>query len=115
MVADPAAPITIEPGGFRIFGNASALATGEVGASKNEVSLILTQNPVTNGNASIRYTNAKNGTLSIYDLSGSLVKTVKVSKDNGDETISVNGLKSGMYLVQLKSEKGVAVTKLIVK
>ncbi len=114
-VADPAAPITIEPGGFRIFGNASALATDEVGASKNEVSLILTQNPVTNGNASIRYTNAKNGTLLFYDLSGSLVKTVKVSKDNADETISVNGLKTGMYLLQLKSEKGVAVTKLIVK
>ena len=114
-VTDTAAPITIEPGGFRIFGNASALATDEVGASKNAVSLVLTQNPVTNGNATIRYTNAKNGSLAIYDLTGSLVKTVKVSKDNGDETISVNGLKSGIYLLQLKSEKGVAVTKLIVK
>gem|GEM_PF-3208565 len=114
-VTDTAAPITIEPGGFRIFGNASALATDEVGSSKNAVSLVLTQNPVTNGNATIRYTNAKNGSLAIYDLTGSLVKTVKVSKDNGDETISVNGLKSGMYLLQLKSEKGVAVTKLIVK
>lgn len=114
-VTDLVAPITIEPGGFRIFGNASALATDEVGASKNAVSLVLTQNPVTNGNATIRYTNAKNGSLAIYDLTGSLVKTVKVSKDNGDETISVNGLKSGMYLLQLKSEKGVAVTKLIVK
>ena len=114
-VTDTAAPITIEPGGFRIFGNASALATDEVGSSKNAVSLVLTQNPVTNGNATIRYTNAKNGSLAIYDLTGSLVKTVKVSKDNGDETISVNGLKSGIYLLQLKSEKGVAVTKLIVK
>ena len=114
-VTDLVAPITIEPGGFRIFGNASALATDEVGASKNAVSLVLTQNPVTNGNATIRYTNAINGSLAIYDLTGSLVKTVKVSKDNGDETISVNGLKSGMYLLQLKSEKGVAVTKLIVK
>ena len=114
-VTDTAAPITIEPGGFRIFGNASALATDEVGSSKNAASLGLTQNPVTNGNATIRYTNAKNGSLAIYDLTGSLVKTVKVSKDNGDETISVNGLKSGIYLLQLKSEKGVAVTKLIVK
>lgn len=114
-VTDLVAPITIEPGGFRIFGNASALATDEVGASKNAVSLVLTQNPVTNGNATIRYTNAKNGSLAIYDLTGSLVKTVKVSKDNGDETISVNGLKSGMYLLQLKSEKGVAVTKMMVK
>lgn len=114
-VTDLVAPITIEPGGFRIFGNASALATDEVGSSKNAVSLVLTQNPVTNGNATIRYTNAKNGSLAIYDLTGSLVKTVKVSKDNGDETISVNGLKSGMYLLQLKSDKGVAVTKMLVK
>ena len=114
-VTDLVAPITIEPGGFRIFGNASALATDEVGSSKNAVSLVLTQNPVTNGNATIRYTNAKNGSLAIYDLTGSLVKTVKVSKDNGDETISVNGLKTGMYLIQLKSDKGIAVTKMMVK
>ena len=43
------------------------------------------------------------------------MKTVKVSKDSGDDTISINGLKAGIYLIQLKSEKGVAVTKMIVK
>ena len=114
-VADTGAPITIEAGGFRIFGNASALATDEAGSVKNAVSLILTQNPVTNGTANIRYTNAKNGTLAIYDLSGKLMKTVNTSKDNGDQVISVNGFKSGMYLIQLKSNKGVAVTKMMVK
>ncbi|ROI07530.1 T9SS C-terminal target domain-containing protein [Kaistella haifensis] len=114
-VSSTTAPITIEPGGFRIFGNASALATDETGAVKNAVSLTLTQNPVTNGTANLRYTNAKNGTVAIYDLTGALVKTVKVSKDNGDEDISINGLKTGMYLIQLKSDKGVAVTKMMVK
>jgi hypothetical protein len=115
-VTSTTAPITIEPGGYRIFGDAKAsLATWEVGQNKNAVSVTLMQNPVTNGVATIRYTNAKNGKIAIYDLAGALVKTVKVSKDNGDETISVNGLQTGMYLIQLKSEKGVAVTKMIVK
>ena len=114
-VSSTTAPITIEPGGFRIFGNASALSTENVGSVKNAVSLTLTQNPVTNGTANLRYTNAKNGTVAIYDLTGALVKTVKVSKDNGDEAISINGLKTGMYLIQLKSDKGVAVTKMMVK
>ncbi|MGZ5263754.1 MAG: T9SS type A sorting domain-containing protein [Kaistella sp.] len=51
----------------------------------------------------------------MYDLTGALIKTVKVSKDNGDEAISISGLKTGMYLIQLKSDKGVAVTKMLVK
>lgn len=114
-VGSTTAPITIEAGGFRIFGNASALGTEDINADKNAVSLLLTQNPVTNGTANIRYNNAKNGTIAIYDLAGTLVKTIKVSKDKGDETISINGLKSGMYLLQLKADKGVAVTKMLVK
>ncbi|MGZ5188787.1 MAG: T9SS type A sorting domain-containing protein, partial [Kaistella sp.] len=114
-VSSTTAPITIEPGGFRIFGNSSALGTDEVGSSENAVTLTLTQNPVTSGTANVRYTNAKNGTVAIYDLTGALIKTVKVSKDNGDEAISISGLKTGMYLIQLKSDKGVAVTKMLVK
>ena len=114
-VASTTAPITIEAGGFRIFGNAPALATSETGSVKNAVSLVITQNPVTNGTANLRYTNADNGTLAIYDLSGKLVKSVKTAKSNGDEAVSINGLKSGMYLIQLKSDKGVAVTKMVVK
>ncbi|MDN3606824.1 alpha-amylase family glycosyl hydrolase [Kaistella yonginensis] len=114
-VTSTTAPITIEAGGFRIFGNAAALGTDEIVGNKNAVSLRLTQNPVSNGSATVRYTHAKNGTLAIYDLAGTLVKTVKVSKDSGDDTISINGLKAGIYLIQLKSEKGVAVTKMIVK
>lgn len=109
-------PIAIEPGGFRIFGNISAvLATGETGVNKSKVSISLLQNPATNGIAKVKYSNAKNGIISLYDLSGKLLKTVKVAKDNGEETISINGQKSGMYLVQLKSDSGVAVTKMIVQ
>jgi len=114
-VSSTTTPITIEAGGFRIFGNASALATNESGQNKNAVSLLFTQNPVTNGTAKIRYSHAKNGTIAIYDLAGTLIKTVKVAKDNGDDTININGLKAGMYLLQLRSDEGVAVTKMLVK
>lgn len=114
-VTDTTSTITIEPGGFRIFGNAVALATDETKSDKNTVSLLLTQNPVLNGIANLRYTNAENGTISVYDLSGKAIKTFKTNKNSGDESISVNGLQSGIYLIQLKSEKGVAVTKMIVK
>ncbi|UOE40256.1 alpha-amylase family glycosyl hydrolase [Chryseobacterium suipulveris] len=115
FVSDTTAPITIEAGGFRIFGDGSALATEETETVKNAVSLTVLQNPVTNGVANIRYSNADNGTLAIYDLGGKLVKSQKVSKSKGDETISVNGLSSGIYLIQLKSDKGMAVAKMIVK
>lgn len=113
-VSNTTTPITIEPGGFRIFGNAAALATDETN-SKNNVSLTIIQNPIVNGIANIRYNNAKNGTISIYDLSGKIVKTDQIKTDHGDQKISVNELKSGIYIVQLKSEKGIATTKMIIK
>jgi len=114
-VTSTTAPITIEPGGFRIFGNQTALATDEASIYKNDVSIMISENPVSNGIAKIRYSNAKNGELFIYDLTGKLVKTLKTAKDNGDENISVIGLKSGIYIIQLKSEKGTAAAKMIVK
>lgn len=114
-VTDTAAPITIEAGGFRIFGNTSALATEEVAGAKDIVSLLLMQNPVSNGIATVRYSNAKNGVLSIYDLSGKEVKSIKTTKDKGDQSFVLDGLKSGIYIIQLKSEKGATATKMIVK
>ena len=91
------------------------LATSEVNAEKNATSLEILQNPVTNSVVQIRYKNANKGSIAIYDLTGKLVKTLKVSKDNGDESISVQGLRTGNYILQLKSEKGNASAKIIVK
>lgn len=115
-VSNTAAPITIEPGGFRIYGNTyGAMGIDEVVKSKNEVSLSLLQNPVSGGVANIRYNNADNGVLSIYDLTGKEVKNYKTSKKSGDQELSINGLSAGMYIIQLKSDKGMAMTKMIVK
>ena len=105
----------LQPGEFRIFGNGAALATNEVTSSAKKQTLTIVQNPVSNGQATIRYTNAKGGTVYLYDLNGKMLKTQKVKQNSGDETISVSGLQSGVYLLMLKSELGMTVSKLLIK
>lgn len=110
-------PILLQAGEFRILGNqpSTALATEENQVSKNSVRIQLEQNPVVGGNARLKLSNAKNGAIAIYDLSGKLIQTAKAESENGSQIIKLNNLKSGMYLIQLKSENGNAVTKMIVK
>lgn len=115
VVSSTAASVSVAPGGFRIFGNAAALGTDENNVNTADVSLALLQNPVSNGTAKLRYSNAKNGTLSIYDLSGKLVKTVSLKTNAMDLDLDVRGLNAGMYLIQLKTENGTAVTKMIIR
>ncbi len=116
-VGNTSQTVNVEAGGFRIFGNKTAnLGNEEVSVlSKNEVSLVLTKNPVSDGVAHVRYQHAENGVLSVYDLSGKTLKSVKTLKTDGEQEISVSGLQSGIYLIQLKSERGSAATKMIVK
>lgn len=110
-------PVTLQPGDFIILGNqpSAALATVETNAADNAVKIQLAQNPVANGLANVKLTNAKNGTISVYDLSGKLVQSFMVTSDNGIQSLRLNNVKSGMYLLQLKTENGNAVTKMIVK
>ncbi len=89
------------------------LSTDEV--KNNKANLTLLQNPVVNGVAQVRLNNAKNGMLSILDVSGKLLKTQRLSKDSGDEAVSVSGLKSGLYILQLNSDKGTSTVKMIIK
>lgn len=94
---------------------ATVLATDEVVADENAVTLVMMENPVKNGEARLKYTNAKGGALYIYDFSGKLLKSVKTTADKGEQAIPVQSLKGGMYIIQLKADKGNAVTKMIVK
>ncbi|SFI16911.1 alpha-amylase family glycosyl hydrolase [Halpernia frigidisoli] len=109
--------VTLQPGDFIILGNkpSAALATDETKTSINSVKLQLEQNPVANGEARLKLNNAKNGTIAIYDLSGKLITSAKTETDNGTQVLKLNNIKSGMYLIQLRTEKGNAVTKMIVK
>lgn len=115
MSASSSTTVTLQPGEFRIFGNQRTLATDETKIDANKTSLQITQNPATDGLLKIRYNKAKNGQINIYDLNGKLVKSFGLKSAKGDETFSVNGIGTGNYLVQLKSDEGLAVSKLIIK
>ena len=91
----------------------SNLGTDDVTAS-NKTTLVV-QNPATNGELKVKYTHAKGGTISLYDVSGKLVGNYKLTGTSSEETFRLNGLKTGMYVLQLKSESGNAVSKVIVK
>jgi len=116
-VTNTSAPITLQPGEFRIFGNraAAVLGTYETTSQKDEISLVLTKNPVVSEVAELNYSNAKGGTISVYDFSGKILKSVKLSKNEGVENIDVNNFAAGTYIVQLRAQNGNATTKMIVK
>jgi 1,4-alpha-glucan branching enzyme len=115
MSASASTTVTLQPGEFRIFGNQTALATDETKIDANKTSLQITQNPATDGLLKIRYNKAKNGQINIYDLNGKLLKSFRLQSAKGDETFSLKGIGTGNYLVQLKSDEGLAVSKLIIK
>lgn len=81
----------------------------------SKITFALKQNPVQNGSAQVVYHNVKDATVSVFDTTGKAVKTVKLSNANGTESIDVSGLAKGLYMLMLKSENQVAVTKMIVQ
>ena len=91
----------------------SNLGTDDVTASTKTT--LVVQNPATNGELKVKYTNAKGGTISVFDISGKTVGNYKLTGTSSEETFRLNGLKTGMYVLQLKSESGNAVSKVIVK
>jgi hypothetical protein len=114
-VTNTSSPVTLNPGEFRIFGNATALSTNDMVKPSQSQKLEVLQNPSTNGTIQVRYSNAKGGNLYLYDLSGKMLKTQKVKAGSGEETISVSTLQKGIYMIMLKSEQGMSTSKLIVK
>ena len=91
------------------------LSTEDLAVNAKKVTLEILQNPALNGVIRVRYSNAKGGNLYLYDLSGKMLKTQKVSANSGDDTISVSNLQTGNYLLMLKSDQGMSVSKVIIK
>ncbi|WP_415324450.1 alpha-amylase family glycosyl hydrolase [Chryseobacterium sp. MMS23-Vi53] len=114
-VASITAPISLQPGEFRIFGNYTGtnLSTIDVNA-ENVLSLQIGDNPVKNGLAKLIYHKAKNGEISIYDMSGKKMEAFKLTNENGTYELKTN-YPAGSYLVHLKSDTGIAIQKMIVK
>lgn len=113
-IVSTTAPITLQPGEFRIFGNyAGALSTVDVNAA-HKLSLQIADNPVKNGLAKLIYHKAKNGEITIYDMSGKKMYSFKLNQENGTYELKA-GYPPGTYLVHLRSETGVAIQKMIIK
>ncbi|RXM38660.1 alpha-amylase [Chryseobacterium sp. CH21] len=113
-VASTTAPITLQPGEFRIFGNyAGTLSTADTNAA-SKLSLQIADNPVKNGVAKLVFNKAKNGEILIFDMTGKKLDSFKLDKENGTYEAKIN-YPAGTYLVQLKSDTGIAIQKMIIK
>lgn len=113
-VVSTTAPITLQPGEFRIFGNyAGALSAADINAG-NKLSLQIADNPVQNGTAKLIFNKVKNGEISIFDMTGKRLSSFKLDKENGTYEVKVN-YPAGTYLIHLKSDTGIATQKMIVK
>lgn len=113
-VVSTTAPITLQPGEFRIFGNyAGALSAADINAG-NKLSLQIADNPVQNGTAKLIFNKVKNGEISIFDMTGKRLSLFKLDKENGTYEVKVN-YPAGTYLIHLKSDTGIATQKMIVK
>lgn len=111
-ITSTTAPITLQPGEFRIFGNyTGSLSTDENTADR--LSLQVADNPVKNGQARLVYYKAKNAGIVIYDMSGKKMDSFKLNQENGIYEFKA-AYPSGTYLVHLKADNGTAIQKMII-
>ncbi len=111
-ITSTTAPITLQPGEFRIFGNyTGSLSTDENTAHR--LSLQVADNPVKNGQARLVYYKAKNAGIVIYDMSGKKMDSFKLNQENGTYEFKA-AYPSGTYLVHLKADNGTAIQKMII-
>lgn len=113
-ITSTTAPITLQPGEFRIFGNYVGTLSAIDENVANKLSLQVADNPVKNGLAKLIYHKAKNGEIVIYDMSGKKLDSFKLKNEDGTYELKTN-YQAGTYLVHLKSDTGVSVQKMIVK
>jgi len=114
VVSSTTAPINLQPGEFRIFGNYTGTLSTIDANAENKLSLQIADNPVKNGLAKLIYHKAKNGEIIIYDMSGKKMDSIKLKNESGTYELKAN-YTAGIYLVHLKSETGVAIQKMIIK
>jgi Secretion system C-terminal sorting domain len=92
------------------------IASG-VNATKNILEVDLYPNPAENGRVflNVNMEAASDLTIRVTDLKGSLIYTDKKDLGKGLNTLELNGLHQGLYLVELNTEYGVNRLKLVVK
>lgn len=92
---------------FAVFDENTSLSVGEV-ATTNDVQVY--PNPATDA-INISYNGTATATAEVYNLAGSLVKSANVV--NGENTISLNGLNSGIYYIRLAADGATSTHKFV--
>lgn len=113
-ITSTTAPISLQPGEFRIFGNYSGSLSAVDVQAVNKLSLVIADNPVKNGAVKLIYHKVKNGKIDIYDMSGKKMDSFTLKNDNGTCEFKAD-YPAGVYWVHLRSETGIAIQKLIIK
>ena len=99
--------LSIEAGGFRVFGNQpSTLSSEDFNAFKPEISIY--PNPVKNSFA----INQAVSSVEVYTITGQLVASYNSVAAN--QELLIDGLESGIYLVKMKDQNNFIQTKKIV-
>jgi hypothetical protein len=107
-VTSTTSPITIEAGGYRIYGNA-APALSSQNIDNLEKQMVLYPNPTSN-NFNL---NTNTSQVEIYTITGQLVKTF--DKQNSNYNYSISELNNGIYLVKVVDENNYQQTIKIIK
>lgn len=106
-VTNTAAQITIEPGGFRIYGNQQALSSEDFETAQN---LVLYPNPAT---TFFSLENSFSSKVQIISITGQIVKTFESQTVNYQYPIA--DLKQGIYLVKITDENNREKTMKLIK
>ncbi len=123
LVADPAEPITLAPGGYRLYSTVKlADPPGGFVTSQREVPtekfrLAISPNP-TDGTFQLQFNLPQAGTadVGLYDLHGRRVATLFQGRTVGglQQFTATPAVPSGVYLVQLRSSGGVQTKRVVV-
>lgn len=102
---------------WRSESNKGPVAVPIISKRDENIKIHVFPNPTSdNANIDIALSNSSNGTLTVYDINGRLVKKLDLELNSGSNKISFNvaDLQKGTYFVSLKTEMKQYSTKMIV-
>ena len=106
VVTSTAQNITIEPGGYRVFGNAASLNTNSFSGIAN---LVIVPNPTNN----VFRLTADLTNVTIYSVAGQVVK--QFEDTTTDSSFDVSDLNAGIYFVKARNNTGNESTLKLIK
>jgi hypothetical protein len=99
--------LSIEAGGFRVFGNQAALSNNDFELSEKEIELY--PNPTTNSFA----ISSNVSKIEVYTITGQLIQTF--SNVISNQELELNTIGTGIYLVKITENNGTSQTKKLIK